>query len=47
MIVVEAEDFVCLKVALDAGYSVDLSRVGLFVEGVAVKRIGDEIFRLC
>jgi threonine dehydratase len=26
---------------------VDLPRVGLFAEGVAVKRIGDETFRLC
>jgi threonine dehydratase len=26
---------------------VDLARVGLFAEGVAVKRIGDETFRLC
>ncbi|VFT72529.1 threonine dehydratase biosynthetic [Klebsiella aerogenes] len=25
----------------------DLPRVGLFAEGVAVKRIGDETFRLC
>ncbi len=33
--------------ALDAGHPVDLPRVGLFAEGVAVKRIGDETFRLC
>ncbi len=37
----------CLKAALDAGHPVDLPRVGLFAEGVAVKRIGDETFRLC
>ncbi len=35
------------KAALDAGHPVDLPRVGLFAEGVAVKRIGDETFRLC
>ncbi|NBG70703.1 threonine ammonia-lyase, biosynthetic [Yersinia pestis] len=29
------------------GQPVDLARVGLFAEGVAVKRIGDEPFRLC
>ena len=32
---------------LAAGVAVDLPRVGLFAEGVAVKRIGDETFRLC
>jgi threonine dehydratase len=44
---VEAEDSACLRAALDAGKPVDLTRVGLFAEGVAVKRIGDEPFRLC
>lgn len=44
---VEAEDSACLKAALEAGHPVDLARVGLFAEGVAVKRIGDETFRLC
>ncbi|MCC8380317.1 threonine ammonia-lyase, biosynthetic [Xenorhabdus sp. PB30.3] len=44
---VEAEDSACLKAALKAGHPVDLPRVGLFAEGVAVKRIGDETFRLC
>ncbi len=44
---VEAEDSACLKAALEAGKPVDLARVGLFAEGVAVKRIGDETFRLC
>ena len=47
VIAVEAEDSACLKAALDAGKPVDLERVGLFAEGVAVKRIGDETFRLC
>ncbi|AUG99008.1 threonine ammonia-lyase, biosynthetic [Pectobacteriaceae bacterium C52] len=44
---VEAEDSACLRAALDAGRPVDLPRVGLFAEGVAVKRVGDETFRLC
>ncbi|MFG1175803.1 threonine ammonia-lyase, biosynthetic [Erwiniaceae bacterium CAU 1747] len=47
VIAVEATDSACLKAALDAGHPVDLPRVGLFAEGVAVKRIGSETFRLC
>ncbi|RZH69790.1 pyridoxal-phosphate dependent enzyme, partial [Staphylococcus aureus] len=41
------EDAACVKAALEAGHPVELPRVGLFAEGVAVKRIGDETFRLC
>lgn len=44
---VEAEDSACLNAALEQGHPVDLERVGLFADGVAVKRIGDETFRLC
>jgi threonine dehydratase len=44
---VEAVDSACLRAAWDAGHPVDLARVGLFAEGVAVKRIGNETFRLC
>ncbi|WP_428946380.1 threonine ammonia-lyase, biosynthetic [Pantoea sp. FN060301] len=47
VIAVEAEDSACLKAALEAGHPVDLPRVGGFAEGVAVKRIGNETFRLC
>ncbi|QIQ21914.1 threonine ammonia-lyase, biosynthetic [Zophobihabitans entericus] len=47
VIAVEAEDSACLKAAMEAGEPVDLPRVGLFAEGVAVKRIGDETFRVC
>ncbi len=43
---VEPEDAACLKAALDAGAPVTLSRVGLFADGVAVKRIGTENFNL-
>ncbi|BAP58411.1 threonine ammonia-lyase, biosynthetic [Candidatus Tachikawaea gelatinosa] len=44
---VEAEDSACLKAALLKGKPVSLSCVGLFAEGVAVKKIGLETFRLC
>ncbi|KJG35645.1 threonine dehydratase [Photobacterium angustum] len=44
---VEAEDSACLKAALDAGKPVSLDQVGMFADGVAVKQIGSETFRLC
>ena len=44
---VEHEESACLTAALDAGGPVVLDRVGLFAEGVAVRRIGDETFRMC
>jgi threonine dehydratase len=43
---VEAEDSACLKAALEAGEPVDLAQVGLFADGVAVKRIGENTFNL-
>ena len=43
---VEAEDSACLKAALAAGKPVDLQQVGLFADGVAVKRIGEHTFNL-
>ena len=43
---VEPEDAACLKAAMEAGEPVTLSQVGLFADGVAVKRIGNETFRL-
>ena len=43
---VEAEDSACLTAALAAGKPVDLPQVGLFADGVAVKRIGEETFPL-
>jgi len=43
---VEAEDSACLKAALKAGKPVDLDQVGLFADGVAVKRIGEHTFDL-
>lgn len=43
---VEAEDSACLKAAMEAGSPVDLEQVGLFADGVAVKRIGEHTFDL-
>lgn len=43
---VEHEESACLSAAREAGHPVTLDRVGLFAEGVAVKRIGEETFRL-
>ncbi|QLB20582.1 PLP-dependent threonine dehydratase [Vespertiliibacter pulmonis] len=47
IIAVESKDSACLYHALKAGEPIELDRVGLFADGVAVKRIGDETFRLC
>ena len=44
---VEHEESACLAAAITAGGPVTLSHVGLFAEGVAVRRIGDETYRLC
>lgn len=43
---VEPADANCLQQAMTAGHPVSLPQVGLFADGVAVKRIGDETFRL-
>jgi threonine dehydratase len=43
---VEAEDSACLKAAMEAGEPTDLEQVGLFADGVAVKRIGENTFKL-
>jgi threonine dehydratase len=43
---VEPEDSACLKVAMEAGKPVELETVGSFADGVAVKIIGKETFRL-
>jgi len=43
---VEAEDSACLKAAMDCDERVILSQVGLFADGVAVKQIGEETYRL-
>lgn len=47
LIAVESEESACLKAALDAGKPVTLPSVGIFADGVAVRTIGSEPFRLC
>ena len=44
---VEPEDAPSMHAALCAGHPVDLPDVGRFADGAAVKRVGDETFRLC
>lgn len=44
---VESEESASLCAALSAGTPVWLSKVGLFAEGVAVRCVGNETFRLC
>ncbi len=44
---VEPEDSAAMKLSLDAGEPVTLDHVGIFADGVAVRRVGDETFRLC
>ncbi len=43
---VEPEDAACLKLALDSGERGVLGQVGLFADGVAVRQIGEETFRV-
>lgn len=44
---VEPEDSAAMKLSLEAGEPVRLDHVGIFADGVAVRRVGDETFRLC
>ena len=44
---VEPTDSAAMKTSLLAGKPVSLDHVGIFADGVAVKRVGDETFRLC
>ncbi|MBT0586205.1 threonine ammonia-lyase, biosynthetic [Alteromonas oceanisediminis] len=46
LIAVEAEESACLTAAQKAGHPVTLPSVGIFADGVAVKTIGDEPFKL-
>jgi len=43
---VEPEDSAAMSAALAAGAPVTIERVGIFADGVAVRRVGDETFRL-
>ncbi len=44
---VEPEDSASMTAALEAGEPVTLSDVGIFADGVAVRRVGDETFKIC
>ncbi|MEM7281688.1 MAG: threonine ammonia-lyase, biosynthetic [Pseudomonadota bacterium] len=44
---VEPTDAASMQAALRAGGPVTLDHVGIFADGVAVKRVGEETFRLC
>ena len=44
---VEPEDSAGMKESLAAGEPIILKHVGIFADGVAVRRVGDETFRLC
>jgi threonine dehydratase len=44
---VEPEDAASMYESLKAGHRVSLDRVGIFADGVAVKRVGKETFALC
>lgn len=44
---VEPEDSAGMRDSLIAGHPVSLQHVGVFADGVAVRRVGDETFRLC
>lgn len=46
VIAVEPEDSNCFAAALKAGRRVTLPQVGLFADGVAVRQIGEETFRV-
>ncbi|WP_414829073.1 threonine ammonia-lyase, biosynthetic [Alteromonas sp. H39] len=47
IIAVESEESACFAAAKEAGEPVPLSSVGIFADGVAVKVMGSETFRLC
>jgi threonine dehydratase len=44
---VEPVDAAAMARSLDAGHRVTLEQVGTFADGVAVKNVGEETFRLC
>ncbi|ODT67880.1 MAG: PLP-dependent threonine dehydratase [Pelagibacterium sp. SCN 63-23] len=44
---VEPQEAASMKAAIAAGRPVSLDQVGLFADGVAVRQVGDETFRLC
>lgn len=44
---VEPEEAASMKAAIAAGHPVPLDQVGLFADGVAVRQVGEETFRIC
>ena len=44
---VQPDDSAAMRASLEAGRPVVLDHVGIFADGVAVRRVGDETFRLC
>jgi threonine dehydratase len=44
---VQPEDSAAMRDSLAAGEPITLSHVGIFADGVAVRRVGNETFRLC
>jgi len=44
---VEPVDAACMHAAMEAGQCVDLAQVGLFADGVAVRRAGEETYKVC
>lgn len=44
---VEPQDSAAMSESIAAGKPITLDHVGIFADGVAVKRVGDETFRLC
>ncbi len=44
---VQTKDSCAMKQSLDAGHPVEIPRVGNFSDGTAVKKVGDEPFRIC
>ena len=44
---VEPDDSAAMQASIAAGHPVRLDHVGIFADGVAVRRVGDETFRLC
>lgn len=47
LIAVESEESACFQAALEAGEPTQLDSVGIFADGVAVRLMGSETFRLC
>lgn len=46
LIAVEPEDSAAMKLSVEAGKPITLDKVGIFADGVAVKRVGDNSFNI-